>query len=119
VKKRFNKTELRAAAKQIAADKSLLNVGRCAVQNVLIQWRDSGICALNRGNGLVIKERCGHHSDLIRFGFEVGFRIALKAIAEGKTAATLEAECDDYEASRIPDEAESDACRLGAEGRDK
>lgn len=70
--------ELRA----IAADPALLNIGRKAVEDTLIDFRDRRISLLNRGNGLVARERDGGDSDVIRLGTEDALRIALRAIAD-------------------------------------
>lgn len=68
--------------KSIAEDESLLEVGRKAVEDVLIDWRDSRLSELGRRNGLVIREKDGGESAVIRFGPETALRIGLLAIAE-------------------------------------
>jgi len=59
----------------------LLEVGRKAIEDLLVDLRDSQIAML-RNNGLVIKERDGKNSDVIRMGPEDALRVGLKAIAE-------------------------------------
>lgn len=68
--------------KAIAENKELLEVGRAAIEKVLIEWRESRLSEFNRGNGLVIREKDGSHSSIIRFGPETALSIGLKAIAE-------------------------------------
>jgi hypothetical protein len=75
--------------KEIAEDEELLEIGRKAVEATLITWRDSRISMLGRNNGLVVRERDGRPSEVIRMGPEDALRIGLRAIAahlEGKKA---------------------------------
>lgn len=67
--------------KDIANNKKLLEVGRAAIEDKLIEFRDSRISQI-RGNGLVIREYNGEPSSVIRFGPETALYIGLKAIAE-------------------------------------
>lgn len=79
----MNANELR----KIAEDKSLIEIGRQAVENALVDYRKSRI-SMMRGNGLVIREKDGTDSPVIRFGPETAIQIALLAIAdhlEGKS----------------------------------
>lgn len=62
----------------------LLEVGRKAVEDQLIEFRDARMFVIRR-NGLVIAERDGTRSDIIRFGTEVAVEIALKAMFEQLT----------------------------------
>ena len=66
---------------QIADDPELLEVGRNAIEDQLIEMRDSRMFEFGRRNGFVVCEKNGDRSDIIRFGPEVGLRIALRAIA--------------------------------------
>lgn len=66
---------------RIADNTDLLEVGRKAVEDTLVEWRDRRISEFTRGNGLVIRERNGDESSIIRMGSEVAVKIALKAIA--------------------------------------
>lgn len=72
----MNKEELIA----LGDNDILMEVGRRAIEDELTEWRDSGMFTL-RNNGLVIKRKDGSESSIIRFGPEVGVRIALRAIA--------------------------------------
>ncbi len=65
----------------VAEDKKLLEIGRKAVEDALIDFRESRISQMLRGNGLVIREKDGTDSSMIRLGPEDGLRIGLKAIA--------------------------------------
>jgi hypothetical protein len=66
---------------EIATDDDLLEVGRRAIEESLVRWRDSRMSEAARCNGLVIRERDGSLSNVIRFGPEHALRIGLKAIA--------------------------------------
>ena len=66
---------------EIANNPDLIEVGRKAVEDVLVDFRDSRISQI-RGNGLVIKEKDGGDSSVIRLGMEDALRIGLKAISE-------------------------------------
>lgn len=68
--------------RKIAEDDRLLEVGRKAIEDELVMWRDSRLSTLNRGNGLVIREPDGTASSIIRFGPQTALRIGMKAIAE-------------------------------------
>lgn len=70
---------------KLAEDQELLEVGRKAVEETLIDFRDSRI-SQPRGNGLVIREKDGTESSLIRLGPEDALRIALKAIHKHLTS---------------------------------
>lgn len=56
---------------------------RMTVEDELVEWRDSGLFTL-RNNGLTIRGQDGSDSSIIRFGFEVGMRLAVKALLEEK-----------------------------------
>lgn len=62
-------------------------VARKAVEDMLIDWRDSRLSEPLRGNGLVIHERDGTASTVIRFGMETAMRVGMKAIVEARSAA--------------------------------
>ena len=66
----------------IAEDKRLLEVGRKAVEDVLVDFRDNDISMFTRGNGLVVREKDGKDSSIIRLGPEDAIRIGLKAISK-------------------------------------
>ena len=65
----------------LANDDAMMEIARKAVEDVLIKWRDSRLSEI-RGNGLVIREKDGNPSTVIRFGPETAVRIALRAIAK-------------------------------------
>ena len=65
---------------ELLENNELLEVGRKAVEDVLIDMRDSRIAILGRGNGLVCREKDGTPSSLIRLGTEQALTIALEAI---------------------------------------
>jgi hypothetical protein len=73
----MNKDELTA----LADDPILMEVGRRAVEDELVDFRDSGIFIL-RNNGLVIKGKDGSNSHIIRLSAVDAVRIALRAIAD-------------------------------------
>jgi len=56
-----------------------LEIGRRAVEDELVELRDARIAQL-RNNGLVVKERDGSPSDIIRLGPEDALRIGLRAM---------------------------------------
>lgn len=66
---------------EIAKDEGLLEVGRKAIEDSLVELRDLRISVL-RNNGLVIKERDGQNSSVIRMGPEDALRIGLSAIVK-------------------------------------
>lgn len=63
-------------------DADMLEIGRRAIEDELIDWRDSRLSTPLRGNGLVVRERDGTPSNTIRFGPEHALRIGIQAIAE-------------------------------------
>lgn len=67
--------------KELARNAELLDIGRRAVEDVLIEMRDARRALLGRGNGLVVRERDGKDSHIIRLGTEMALKIALEAIA--------------------------------------
>jgi len=78
----------------IADSPELLEVGRLAVEDALIMMRDSRISQI-RNNGLVIHEKNGEASDIIRLGPEGAIRIALRAIAKYIEEETTKGDKDD------------------------
>lgn len=71
--------ELRELAED---DKMLWEVARRAIEDTLMDFRDSGLSFLERNNGLVIKYADGTPSSIIRLGPEDAVRIGLQAIAD-------------------------------------
>jgi len=65
----------------IINDPALLEIGRQAVEKALKEFRDDRI-SMPRGNGLVIREKDGSPSSIIRFGPEHCLKIGLTAITE-------------------------------------
>jgi hypothetical protein len=68
--------------RHIVGDPALLEIGRKAIEDTLVEWRDARLSELMRGNGLVIRDANGEASSIIRFGPEMAVRIALGAIAD-------------------------------------
>lgn len=72
--------------KSISEDPEMIRVAHAAIQNTLVEFRDSHISLLGRGNGLCIRPRDskGRTDDpfIIRLGPEDAMRIGLDAIAE-------------------------------------
>lgn len=64
----------------IAADDDLMEIGRKAIEDELVEWRDSMRFVIH-GNGFTIRNFDSSPSHIIRFGPEIGVQIALKAIA--------------------------------------
>lgn len=62
----------------------LLEVGRKAVEDALIDLRESRVSILNRGNGLVCREKDRTPSHIIRMGTEQALVVAIKAIIEAQ-----------------------------------
>ena len=63
-----------------------LEVARKAIEDALVEWRDNRLSEPLRGNGLVIREKDGANSNIIRFGPETAMRIGLGAIAAARAA---------------------------------
>lgn len=57
-------------------------IARKAVEDVLIEFRDNRLSLPLRRNGLVVAEKDGTPSSVIRLGMEEALRIAIKAINE-------------------------------------
>ena len=47
------------------------------IEDVLVDWRDNRLSVM-RNNGLVIRERDGKDSSIIRLGFDDAMRMAIK-----------------------------------------
>ena len=65
-----------------AKNEGLLEIGRRAIEAELVDWRDRRLSVIGRANGLVVREKDGAESFVIRFGPEVALRIGLLAIAD-------------------------------------
>jgi hypothetical protein len=74
---------LSAELRELAENHELLyNIPRRKVEDVLIEFRDSGIGILGRNNGLVVKYVDGTTSNIIRLTIEDAMRIGLIALAD-------------------------------------
>jgi len=62
-----------------------LEIGRKAVEDVLVDFRNSRIGLVGRGNGLVVAETNGKPSHIIRLTTESAIQIALEAILKSQT----------------------------------
>lgn len=67
--------------KELAENQELLEIARQAIEEELLWMRDARI-STPRGNGLVIREKDGQESHIIRMGPETAMAIGLRAIAE-------------------------------------
>lgn len=67
---------------KIADSPELLEVARSAIEEELVELRDARIGIILRGNGLVIREKDGTDSTIIRMGPETAVEIGLRAIAK-------------------------------------
>lgn len=61
-----------------------LEVGRKAVEDQLVTMRDERMFIIGHNNGLVIKERDGRDSNIIRLNIITALSIAIKAMQEVK-----------------------------------
>lgn len=59
-------------------------IGRKAIEDELIKWRNGRISQCFRANGLVCREADGTESSIIRFGPEIALRIGLRAMLDAK-----------------------------------
>ena len=89
--KKIEKERVIATIEKIVDDDELLEVGRRAVEDVLVQWRDSRLSVPLRNNGLVIREKDGRYSSIIRMGTEDAIKIGLIAIARSLKTMEVEA----------------------------
>jgi hypothetical protein len=60
-------------------DEAALTAAHKVVEDALVEYRDQRISVLNYGNGLVIRERDGERSDVMRLGTRDGLRIGIEA----------------------------------------
>lgn len=69
--------------RRISADQKIMyEIGRLAVEDVLVSLRDSCISFPMRNNGCVIKSKEGEASSIIRLPVEDVVRIAMEAMAD-------------------------------------
>lgn len=66
--------------KKLVENKEMMEIARLAIEKELLEYRDLRISQPMRGNGLVIKEKDGAPSDVIRLGPEQALKIGLNAI---------------------------------------
>ena len=66
--------------KDVIKNEELHEVARRAVEDALIERRNTRTGILNRNNGLVCKERDGRDSNIIRMSIEEALVIGLRAI---------------------------------------
>jgi hypothetical protein len=71
----------RALLRAISENSDLLTLAHLAVEDELADLRDRHMWVGIHGNGLVIKERDGNESSIIRLGTREGIRMALAALA--------------------------------------
>lgn len=67
---------------ELLTNPKALERGRRAVENVLIDCRDSRISIVGAANGCVVRERDGSDSHVIRLGIIEVLTIALHAVVE-------------------------------------
>ena len=67
---------------EISKRDDLCEVARKKIEDVLIEFRDARISIFGRGNGLVVAEKDGTPSHVMRLTVEASISIALLAIAE-------------------------------------
>jgi hypothetical protein len=63
----------------MALDEQALTAAHLAVEDVLIEMRDSRISVMGPANGFVVNERDGSPSEIMRLGTREGLRIAIEA----------------------------------------
>ena len=61
----------------VVNSEELVEIARKEIEDALIGYRDNRISAMGRNNGLVIKEKDGTESNIIRFGPESAITIGL------------------------------------------
>jgi hypothetical protein len=63
-------------------DENALTAAHLAVEEILIDLRDSRIGIHGPGNGFIVKERDGSPSSIMRLGTRDGLRVAINAYLE-------------------------------------
>jgi hypothetical protein len=64
---------------KIELDPAALTKAHKAVEDVLIEFRDSGLSVLGPANGFVVRDRNGTPSPIMRLGTRDGLEIGIKA----------------------------------------
>ena len=70
------------ALQEIANNPDFIEVGRKAIEEYLVICREGRFSQPFRGNGLVIREKDGKESSVIRCGPDRALEIGLKAIGD-------------------------------------
>lgn len=73
--------ELAAELRRLAEDPEVLKALHLHVEDELIEWRDSGRFMMT-ANGLVVRDRDGSSSDVIRIGTRMAITMILRAAAD-------------------------------------
>ncbi len=74
----LNAAELR----KLATDPKILKRIHLTIEDLLVEFRDSGIGLIGPANGLIIKEKDGSSSDVIRLDTRGAVRLTLKTLAD-------------------------------------
>lgn len=69
----------------VANNEALMGVAHKAIEDVLVEWRDLRLSTPFASNGLVIKERNGDDSHIIRMTPREAMHVGLMAIAKHLT----------------------------------
>ena len=83
---------MKETIENIINNDELLEIARVAIENKLLELRNSRISVL-RANGLVIREKDGSNSDIIRMGSECAIITGLKAILDYLEQVDYSNEC--------------------------
>lgn len=67
---------------EIEIDEAALQRAHCAVEDVLIDFRDRRVGVIGPANGFIVKEFDGSESSIMRLGTRDGLRIGIKAYLE-------------------------------------
>jgi hypothetical protein len=62
----------------VEIDEAALTAAHVAVEDTLIEFRDSRLSVIGPANGFIVKERNGADSPIMRLGTRDGLRIAIK-----------------------------------------
>lgn len=102
---------------EINIDPHALEVARLAVENTLIEFRDSAMFMVG-GNGFVVRNKDGSPSEIMRlstaFGLQIGIKAYLEALAQGAVGAH-DPLC--FDKSGHPHDIECECWCHGGEGR--
>ena len=67
---------------KVVSNDVLMEIGRKAIEDLLVEMRDDHMSMPLHGNGFVIKEKDGSPSSVIRMSTPMGLRVAMNAIIE-------------------------------------